>query len=308
MALLVAAALPFIVGLTVFETIGYRHLLEERGKYHHMEALTLARALDQAADAVGGQIHTWLAAQPALGEFTVARNRETAGLPGERIVAETRRLEALWPTLPEDDPLLTGVLWNPGAESLARFQSLNPAVAEILATDVHGRLIAATGKSSDFDQADEDWWRKGAALGKGQVWTDILRFDASSEVFSLDVIVPLHQGGALAGVVKVSVDVTSLFGGLAFDGGAAGERWEIVLPDGLVLASSRGGFVPGGKRFPQEAVRRMGVQGHGWMVTDYPDEDRRLTGFVTLGPETGTESAHVLFSSRREDVVAPLQR
>ena len=32
----------------------------------------------------------------------------------------------------------------------------------------------------------------------------------------------------------MSVDVTSLFAGLVYDGEALGERWEIVLPDGRI--------------------------------------------------------------------------
>lgn len=307
-ALLVAAALPFLVGLAVFETIGYRHLLEERGRYHHMEALTLVRALDQAADAVGGQIHTWLSAQPALTGFALAKNRETVGMAPEEIQRETLRLDALWASLPADDPLLRDVLDNPGSDSLAKFRFLHPAVAEILATDAHGRLISATGKSSDLDQSDEDWWKKGAAMGKGGVWTDVLRFDASSDVFSQDVVLPLYDGDALAGVVKVSVDVTSLFAQLGFDGEEAGERWEIVLPDGWVLASSRSDFQPKTDRFPAETVDLMAKEGRGWTMTGYHHGEDRMTGFVTLAPEGGAPNAYVLFSSRRDDVVAPLQK
>lgn len=306
-ALLVAAALPFLVGLAVFETIGYRHLLEERGRYHHMEALTLVRALDQAGDAVGGQIHTWLSAQPGLPRFAAEKNQESAGKDPKAILEETRRLDALWATLPADDPLLRNVLENPGAASLVKFRALHPEVAEILATDAHGRLIAATGKSSDLDQADEDWWKKGVALPRGKVWTDVLRFDASSEVFSQDVVLPVHEGDTLAGVVKVSVDVTSLFGQLGFDGEEVGERWEIVLPDGWVLASSRSGFLPRTDRFPEETMRVMRKETRGWTVTGSNGEDR-MTGFVALAPEGGTPNAYVLFSSRRDDVVAPLQK
>ncbi|RYD37734.1 MAG: HAMP domain-containing protein, partial [Verrucomicrobiaceae bacterium] len=307
-ALLVAAALPFLVGLAVFETVGYRHLLEERGRYHQMEALTLVRALDQAADAVGGQIQTWLSAQPALVGFAITKNKETAGMAAEDIRRETLRLDELWASLPSEDPMLRSVLENPGSASLARFRSLHPAVAEILATDAHGRLISATGKSSDLDQADEDWWQKGAAMGKGGIWTDVLRFDASSDVFSQDVVLPLYDGETLAGVVKVSVDVTSLFAQLGFDGEAAGERWEIVLPDGWVLASSRSDFQPRTDQFPTETVSLMTKQGRGWTVTGYHHGEDRMTGFVALAPEGGNPNAYVLFSSRRDDVVAPLQK
>ena len=203
-ALLVAAALPFLVGLVVFESKGYQHLLEERGKRHQMEALTLVRALDQASTAQGEILRTWLAAEPALTGFIAERNRLSADRNREEIAIETRRLDDLWTSLPANDPRLVEVLQNPGSASLEKYRRLHPEVAEILATDLFGRLAAATGKASDFDQADETWWQKGIALADGGQWTDVLKFDASSGVFSLDVIVPLHDGKAVAGVAKMA--------------------------------------------------------------------------------------------------------
>jgi serine phosphatase RsbU (regulator of sigma subunit) len=79
------------------------------------------------------------------------------------------------------------------------------------------------------------------------------------------------------------------------------------LPDGSVLASSRSGFKPGTERFPEETARLMKKEGRGWTVTGYHQGEDRMTGFVSLGPE-GRPNAYVLFSSRRDDVVAPLQK
>lgn len=307
-ALLIAAALPFLVGLTVFETIGYHHLLAERGKLHRIEALTLARALNQASDAVGWQIHTWLAAEPALIRFAAGKSRELVGRDPQEILEETRRLDEIWVSLPEEHPQLRVILENPGSASLAKYRGIHPEVAELLATDASGRLIAATGKSSDLDQSDEDWWTKGAALAKGGVWTDVLRFDASSNVFSLDVVLPLHDNDLLVGVVKVSVDVTSLFTRLGFDGEAEGERWEIVLPDGWVLASSRSGFQSMRERYSEETLVKMRAGGKGWTLADDPGGEARMTGFVGLSHEGEGPNGFVMFSSRRSDVVGPLQK
>ena len=65
-ALLIAAALPFLLGLVVFESTGFKHLLAERGKLHQMEALTLVRAINQASDGHGEMLRTWVAADPTL--------------------------------------------------------------------------------------------------------------------------------------------------------------------------------------------------------------------------------------------------
>jgi serine phosphatase RsbU (regulator of sigma subunit) len=307
-ALLVAAALPFIVGLVVFESSGYQHLLRERGKFHQMEALTLARALDQASVSQGESLRTWLAADPALLAFVSGHNRKSADLGVEQAMLEIRRLDELWSSLPADDLKLLAVLENSGSASLRRFRELHPEVAEILATDVRGGLVAATGKTSDFNQADEAWWQKGATLRQGGQWTDVLRFDASSNVFSLDVVVPLHEDGNLAGVVKMAVDVTSLFGKLGFDGEELGERWEIVLPDRWVLASSKSGFVPLADRLSEEAMKAIRMDGRGWTRLQDSQGEDRMAGFVGMGPRGQEPNAYVLFSSLRDDVVGPLRR
>lgn len=307
-ALLVAAALPFLVGLVVFESKGYQHLLEERGKRHQMEALTLVRALDQASTAQGDILRTWLAAEHALTGFVSEKNRLSANRDREEIAIETRRLDELWTSLPPNDPRLVEVLQNPGSASLGEYRKLHPEVAEILATDLHGRLVAATGKASDFDQADELWWQKGIVLTDGGQWTDVLKFDASSNVFSLDVIVPLHDGKTIVGVAKMAVDVTSLFMRLGFDGEAQGERWQIVLPDGWVLASSKSGFKPLTDKLSDETLESIRANNRRWALMRDEHGEARMAGIVGMGPHEHAPNAYVLFSSLRDDVVGPLQK
>ena len=307
-ALLVSAALPFLIALAVFETSGFRYFMDERGRLHHMEAVNLVRALDEAADNQGGMLQIWLAAEPALMDFISEKNREAAGMTRDELERQTRMLDELWPSLPSDDPHLLDVLGNAGARSLQRYLELNPEVAEVLATDANGRLIAATGKSTDFDQADENWWREGKALGARGRWTDVLRFDASSGVFSQDIVLPLHENGAFCGVVKISVDVSSLFPRLGSQKADAIERWEIVLADGWILASSEKGFVPLSQRIPEHARFDILRDGRGWILTQDDKGQAWLTGFAALKSSEDTHTAHILFSSPRDDVMEPLQR
>jgi serine phosphatase RsbU (regulator of sigma subunit) len=307
-ALLVAAALPFIVGLAVFGSKGYHYLLTERGKFHQMEALTLVRALDQASKYQGDLLRAWLAVDPALVDVISGKNRDLSVADPDKTALETRRLDEVWASLPPGDPNLVAVLENAGAASLRKFRALHPEVAEILATDLRGGLAAATGKTSDFDQADEAWWKTGATLPKGGQCTDLLRLDASSRVFSLDVIIPLHEGRKLAGVAKMSVDVTSLFSRLGFNGEERGERWEIVLPDGWVLASSKAGFIPLKSRLPESALDMIRKTRGSWVLIDGGQEGARMAGFVGMGPDGQPPNAYVFFSSLRGDVVGPLQR
>ncbi len=307
-ALLIAAVLPLLVGLVFLETLGYRHILAERGKFHQMQALTLVRALDLASKAQAAQFRSWVAVDPLIVRFVAGKNRALAGMDPGQIAAETRSLDQAWQSLAPGDPKLQALLENEGSVDLRKFQALYPELAEVLVTDFTGRLVAATGKSTDIDQADEAWWQRGKSLGKGREWIDVLRFDASSKVFSEDVILPLHDGEVFAGVVKMSVDVTSLFTNLGFDGEELGERWEIVLSDGSVLASSKRDFVTLSEKIAPEYLRLLKADGKGWASIFGSGEESRMAGFVALGVGDGIADSYVIFSSRSADVVAPLRR
>jgi phosphoserine phosphatase RsbU/P len=305
--LLVSAALPFLAGLAVFETSGFRHLLNERGKFHQMEAINLADDLDHEAGELGEVLQTWLIADPALLQLVAQKNREAAQLQPGDLARETWKTEELWPSLMPSDTRLHEVLSNPGAESLHRFSEVQPEVAEVLVTDERGRLIAATGKSTDFDQSDEEWWKQGAALAKGKRWSDVLRYDASSKVFALDVVMPLHNEGVVAGVVKISMDVTSVFKKVGRSSLSNGTRWEVVLADGRILARSGSGTIPLESRVPAHTRGILQRKSAGWFL-DHDQNEDCMTGFAAIGPVNGMPSGYVLFSSPCESVVGPLKK
>ncbi len=307
-ALLIAAGLPLLVGLVLLETAGFRLLLAERGKLHQSQAATLLRVLDHASQEQAGLLRSWISADPALMDFVVSRNRANDAAVPEAVAAETRRLDQEWAGLAADDPRLLAFLNNPGSKNLRRFQAVHPELAEILVTDATGRLVAATGKATDIDQADEAWWHRGKSLVKGTQWIDELRFDDSSNVFSLDIILPLYDGDRWVGVAKLAVDVTTLFGHLGFDGEALGQRWEIVLSDGRILASSKSDAVSLTENLRPDDLKTVVRTNNGWSVmVDAPGE-RRMAGFVALCAAGGSPESFVIFSSRRSDVVAPLRR
>lgn len=307
-ALLVAAALPFALGLTALETLGYRHLLRERGKLHQTQALTLVGALDQSANAQASRLRTWLAADPAVLEFLVGVEETAATRPGAEIAEETRRLEEIWPSLPLSDPKVVATIDNPAGASLRAYQKLHPAIAELLLTDSRGRLAAASGKTTDVEQSDEAWWEHGAATPQGGHWTDTLRYDESAGVFSIDVVLPIRRDNELLGVLKCTEDVSTLFRRLSFDGEAVGERWQIVLDDGRVLASSKPDFDSLAETVRRRLLHKLRGGRRGWTIAKDEQGERRMMGFVTLENGRDAPPAYVVFSSRKDDVVAPLHR
>ena len=308
LALVIAAVLPLLAGFVVLQTLGFRHLLATKGRLHESQAERVARSLEGTVEAQAGHLWSWLAADPALIEHLVTPPLSRADR--EPVAA----IEARWAELSVEDPLLRELLGNPGSESLKRFAATHPLAAEILVADTRGRVVAATRKTSDYDQADETWWRVGHTLPEGALWTDALHFDDSAEVFSYDLVLPVHQGGEPRGVIKMVLDVSPMFLGLEGTEEDGGGRLEILLPDGRVLARSDGvGYQQMASGLDAESLLCLRVGRNGWMIEGRGSDSERMTGFAAIQSaeidrKRFEPGGYVLYSTPRSQVTAPLRR
>ncbi|MEK7950321.1 SpoIIE family protein phosphatase [Luteolibacter soli] len=307
LALAIAAVLPLLVGLIVLETFGFGHMLDTKGRLYESEARTLARSLETAVESQAGHFWSWVAADPSLPDFV------SIPIP-PATKEEIAAIEKRWPKLSVDDPLLHGVLENPGSESLNRYVKSHPQAAEILVTEATGRVVAATRKTTDYDQSDEEWWTIGRNLKEGGMWTEVLHFDASARVFSLDLVMPLHRDGQFVGVAKLVLDVSPMFHALRPSDDDDRARLEILLSDGHVLARTGDkGFQPLQETLEADSLLAMRVGRTGWTLTGKGTNDERMTGFAAIqSPEIDRQlfepGGYVLYSTPKETVVAPLRR
>lgn len=310
-ALVVAAALPLAVGVLVLQTVGFQHLLDERGQMHAVEAKALARGLDAAVAAQAGKLKTWLAARPATVGQVAAASRQGASDPAAT-AAEQAAIEAAWADLSDDDPRLRAVLDNPAADDLDAFLSRNPLIAELIVTDRFGRLVAANRKTSDFDQSDEAWWKAGMQLEPGACWMDVLHHDASAGLYSLDVVLGIDGAdGRPTGVVKMVLDVSSLFRGLEDE--AAAERMQVVLADGSVLVATDTESHENPLAFGPAAMRTLEARHNGWTLVPSAKNEAWMAGFAAIrssleAPGPSQPSAYVVFASPKHEVTAPVRQ
>lgn len=121
-------------------------------------------------------------------------------------------------------------------------------VAEIFLTDRYGGLVAASGKTSDYYQADEDWWQRSYANGKGSVYVGEVEFDESSGKISTAIAIPVKdKTGQVIGVAKVVLDIFVFFEPLMrYKFGATGhvalldKQGEVIYHPGMKPMSKSG--------------------------------------------------------------------
>lgn len=137
-----------------------------------------------------------------------------------------------------------GLTSTPGAEFLKRLRKTNPnQFKEIFLTDLRGYVVAATDKTTDFDQGPDDdppfgekWWA--AAREKGEHIGGIA-YDESAGVYSVDINMSIKtEDDETVGIIKVvySVEnIRNLIGG-ADQGGS--RHYELLNRYGYIVAAT----------------------------------------------------------------------
>ncbi|MEK7090191.1 MAG: hypothetical protein AAB930_01245, partial [Patescibacteria group bacterium] len=101
---------------------------------------------------------------------------------------------------------------DPAAHKLIEFQEENPAFSEIFITDKFGLNVAQTNKTSDFYQADEEWWTGSYNDGKGREYHGAIEFDESAQAEAISVYIPVFdaESGELIGIAKAVLNIAAI--------------------------------------------------------------------------------------------------
>jgi len=89
---------------------------------------------------------------------------------------------------------------------------VNRSYREIMVTDYLGRVVAASGKTTDFYQADEEWWKETYGDGRrGSVYIGDVEYDASAQTHAMQLAQPfVEPDRGVLGVIKVVMDLQEL--------------------------------------------------------------------------------------------------
>ena len=220
-------------------------------------------------------------------------------------------IDESWQT-PQAERLVREIVAGPVARDLRAFVESVPGVVRVLATDRHGRTVAASHKPELFYYGDQAWWAQtigDGSLGRAHVSGPIV--DPVSRVATLAAAAPILAGdeARVLGAVRVFFEVAGVTPYLEEAlPGVSGESL-LVSSDGRLIAAGRGGRPADEDTAEFEAVRSLlAEQPSGAVRTDRKGGEA-LVGYMELGlngayPELDWT---VLVAQDWAEVSAPIQ-
>ncbi len=237
---------------------GARYVVEGgQARARDAESIQLAQVAEYIASSADAYVFRRIVDVAVIARVTEIRR---AAAEGSRQPLDQKQVDALdaeWQQRKKLPPALSGLLSTPASRFVSDVAKQDPLYREILVTDRHGRLVAASQLTTDYYQADEGWWEQALDDGRrGRIFVSDVRFDDSAGVYAFDIAVPIAapESDELVGVMKIvasSEELLSGVGGLQL--GATGQA-ILIREDGSIVYS-RQAREPGVRFFAADVLR-----------------------------------------------------
>lgn len=229
-----------------------------------------------------------MATEPTVVEVIQASNRSYQGMSEEAVSARIRTIEDGW-NAASSAGVVQSILTSPASARLRRYMELDPRFLRITVTDGRGATVAATNKTLDYFQADEDYWQAIYANGRGAInLTDILYDDVTKSSY-IGVGVPVLEQGSnrFIGTVDALLDVSSVFRIVNQPHPPLNLRTTLVKEDGTIIAAPEANLSMNLKSEEflavQDALTTIEGRQTGYLVSNLPQVGARLIGFADTG-------------------------
>lgn len=134
------------------------------------------------------------------------------GKSEDMVKSELLDMDKKWISDLEDNPLIKEILTKPLSNRFKRIVEEDKEISEILLADSFGGLLAASGKTTDFYQADEKWWQEAYNKGKGKIFIGDIEFDDSTSTWSIAIAVPEKKDDEqIIGICKMVLNLKVTF-------------------------------------------------------------------------------------------------
>lgn len=128
----------------------------------------------------------------------------------KEIIDLIHQLDQEWINSTDQNILIQSVLTNRAADELREFQVIFPSHVELFLTDKYGANVAATNRTTDYYQADEDWWQSAYNMGKGSIFIDQPEFDESSQTYAVNIAIPIYADEEVVGILRSTYDASAI--------------------------------------------------------------------------------------------------
>jgi len=116
---------------------------------------------------------------------------------------------------PEIDDFIISLRKNPAAVKLFELENSQPYFIELFLMGNQGAIIAATNKTTDYWQGDEDKFIKSFNHGEGSVQVGKVIYDESSEAFIVQISIPIWDKdraiGSLTAGINLDINIVNRF-------------------------------------------------------------------------------------------------
>ncbi len=255
-----------------------------------------------------------IAIEPAIVESVTNANKAYAGISEAAFNARVAEIEKTWNT-PAANAMVERILAAPASKLLRRHRELDRRLLRITVTDARGAVVAATNKTLDYFQGDEDFWQAIYAQGRGAVnLTDVL-YDEVTKSHYIGVGAPVLEEGTnrFLGTVDALMDISSLFPIVNRQQVGPTARTLLVKNDGTVIAGAGFSLASAVKSKEAAALRDAfgGIEGRpsGYLVADVEGGGRRMIGFADTGLKRDYRNLdwHVIVSQEEREALSPVR-
>ena len=199
-------------------------------------------------------------------------------------------MDKIWDT-PSGVDLVKEMMSNPASESLRRKLTVDQSFLRITTTDFKGGTVAATHKTLDYYQADEEYWQDIYFYGRGVVsLTDVLYDDATKNHY-IGIGVPVvKETNQIIGTLDALGQVASLASALQRTDLGSGGKVVLAKKDGSVIFGSDGLTLSDNAHSPEvDAVvdRKGSFEGRpsGYFNAGFPGNRQVRLAFAHVGLE-----------------------
>jgi hypothetical protein len=253
-----------------------------------------------------------LAADPLIVETVKQANARYAGLSEAAVTDRINQIERDW-NQPKGDAAVRAVLGNPASRLMVKWRNRDRRFLRLTLTDKYGAVVAATHKTLDYYQADEDFWQAIYAQGRGAVHiTDVLYDDVTKSYYvGLGVPVMEEESNTFIGALDALIEVSSLFPLLhRLDLGPT-SRMILVKSDGTVIHAPNVNLAMNVKSAEffaaQESMASGPSRWPGYVIAPLPGGEPVIIGYGSPGLEESFPNLNwrVLVAQNTRDAFAP---